>query len=104
MLLFSAWYLKVIQTRREGIREGDKFLMPHSVFISFLFKAEQGYKGKIYECGKEFKYTSKTCSFRLPSLLSFLSLRAVQRNNSQCRLLAQKHRMWEKEKFVVSSY
>lgn len=49
MLLFSAWYLKVIQTRREGIREGDKFLLPHSFFISFLFKAEQGYKGKIYE-------------------------------------------------------
>lgn len=41
---FTAWYLNVIQEGKEGIREGDKFSLPHSCFFSLLLKAGQNYK------------------------------------------------------------
>lgn len=36
---FTVWHLNVIQGKKEGIREGDKFLLPHSSFVSVLLKA-----------------------------------------------------------------
>lgn len=70
---FTAQFLNVVQREREGIRDGDKFLLPCSSFIYLLLKAGQQYqREKIMRVGKSKTFPSLFAPSPSTSVLSSL--------------------------------